>query len=176
MEGKKRAPSATRAASTKATWADPEIRAKRVAGLQVVAGRKLYTHCSFCGKQLPPRERGKTGKESRFCSKECRSADYRQYHLHRQYGMTNAQYAERLAAQGGVCAICGSDDPKSSGRPRKDGQPTRGSFHVDHDHVTGLVRGLVCSLCNRMLGQGQENADILRAGADYLEAFAASLK
>ncbi len=77
--------------------------------------------------------------------------------------MTNEEFAAMLDAQGGVCAICGSDDPKSPGRGEV------GSFHVDHDHKTGVVRGLLCSLCNRMLGQSQDSPAVLRAGAAYLE-------
>ena len=56
------------------------------------------------------------------------------------YGMTQADYAQMLANQQGVCAICL--------RPPLDGV----HFHVDHDHETGLVRGLLCSRCNWYLG------------------------
>jgi hypothetical protein len=59
--------------------------------------------------------------------------------LRRLYGMTPADYAELLEQQDGVCAIC-------KRRPRN------GRFLVvDHDHRTGLVRGLLHNRCNRLL-------------------------
>ncbi len=54
------------------------------------------------------------------------------------YGMTITDYDAMLARQGGGCAICGSTT--SGGRGRH--------FHVDHDHVSGKVRGLLCHRCN----------------------------
>jgi hypothetical protein len=71
-------------------------------------------------------------------------------------GLTQADYDRLLAAQGGVCAICE--------RPPK----TR-RLHVDHDHKSGKVRGLLCFTCNRyVLGKYATPAK-LRAAADYLE-------
>ena len=56
----------------------------------------------------------------------------------KQLGVTDADYARMLEAQGGGCAICGTP-PKSR------------RLHVDHDHKTGNVRGLLCYRCNRAL-------------------------
>ena len=55
-----------------------------------------------------------------------------------QLGVGDDEYEWMLAEQGGVCAICGSP-PKSR------------RLHVDHDHKTGAVRGLLCFRCNRAL-------------------------
>ena len=72
------------------------------------------------------------------------------------YGLEPGEYAKLLAAQGGVCAIC-----KQSRRTRLD---------VDHDHSTGLVRGLACRSCNRkVLPYARNDPTILRNAADYLE-------
>lgn len=77
--------------------------------------------------------------------------------LRRHYGITAAQYDEMLTAQNGVCAICA--------RP-----PLNKPLNVDHDHKTGLVRGLLCWNCNqRVLGAARDNAALLRAAADYLD-------
>lgn len=53
-------------------------------------------------------------------------------------GVTDEQYERLLAAQGGGCAICGNP-------------PKTRRLHVDHDHKTGAVRGLLCYRCNRFL-------------------------
>jgi len=58
--------------------------------------------------------------------------------LRRTYGLKLEQYEAILAAQGGVCGWCG--------RP-----PGRRALVVDHDHVTGEIRGLLCDPCNRRL-------------------------
>ena len=59
-----------------------------------------------------------------------------------QYGLTPEDYDRMLAAQGGRCAICGTDNPGGQGN----------RLHVDHDHETGRVRGLLCQGCNARLG------------------------
>jgi hypothetical protein len=62
-----------------------------------------------------------------------------------------------LADQGGRCLICSValGDAKA---------------HVDHDHVTGVVRGILCFNCNGGLGQFKEDAHLLRDAADYIDA------
>lgn len=60
-----------------------------------------------------------------------------------------------LAAQGGGCAICVVKD----------------ATHVDHDHVTGKVRALLCATCNTGLGMFSDNPDILSNAAGYLRRF-----
>jgi hypothetical protein len=58
-----------------------------------------------------------------------------------------------LAAQHGVCAIC----------------QTAQAIHVDHDHRTGQIRGLLCLRCNAALGQLADDPLVLRRAARYLE-------
>lgn len=79
-------------------------------------------------------------------------------HLKRKYGITLEQYDEMLAAQGGVCAVCGRE-------PRDDI-----SLHVDHDHETGALRGLLCFRCNNSLGDLGDDPDLLRRAASYLDS------
>ena len=80
----------------------------------------------------------------------------RKSHLRRKYGITPAEYDELLDRQGGGCAICG--------RP-----PTPGiSLHVDHDHATGAIRGLLCFRCNNALGDFDDDRDRLWAALAYL--------
>lgn len=82
-----------------------------------------------------------------------------------KYGITLEDYEARLAFQGGVCAICQSDHPGAAGTKRP-----RLYFTVDHDHETGLIRGLLCHGCNVALGYAKENVDALGRMIEYLEA------
>jgi hypothetical protein len=72
-------------------------------------------------------------------------------------GVTDDQYDAMLQAQGGGCAICGS-------------RPKTRRLHVDHDHATGRVRGLLCHVHNRRLWRGATGAE-LRLMADYVEGW-----
>lgn len=80
--------------------------------------------------------------------------------LKRKYGMTLEQYDEMLAAQGGVCAICGGPHVGTGGR-----------YHVDHDHDTGKVRGLLCGPCNTGLGQFKDSSLVMEKAMAYLRSF-----
>ncbi len=74
----------------------------------------------------------------------------------RLYGLSIGAYDAMLEEQGGCCAICR--------RP-----PGKHGLNVDHDHVTGAVRRLLCSNCNTGLGLFQEDPNLLRAALRYLE-------
>ncbi len=80
----------------------------------------------------------------------------RRSHLKRKYGITPEEYDELLAEQGGGCGICGR-------LPRDDI-----SLHVDHDHATGAIRGLLCFRCNNALGDFEDDYERLTAAVRYL--------
>jgi len=65
--------------------------------------------------------------------------------------------------QGGLCAICGKP---ASGK----GHCSR--LHVDHDHKTGAVRGMLCHRCNAGLGQFGDDSLVLEAALAYLKKHA----
>lgn len=75
----------------------------------------------------------------------------------KKFGISQAAFDALLLAQSGRCAICRSD--KAGGR---------GGFAVDHCHITGRVRGLLCTNCNNGLGRFKDDPDRLIAAADYL--------
>jgi hypothetical protein len=83
---------------------------------------------------------------------------YRKNYLKAQFGITPEDYDRMYAGQGGVCAICGSTSP---GRNSP-------YFHVDHCHVTSVVRGLLCNGCNLGLGHFKDNKGRLSAAIAYL--------
>lgn len=72
----------------------------------------------------------------------------------KKYGLTSEQFQNMFAEQCGRCAICLTP----LARP-----------HVDHNHATGRVRGLLCAKCNCGIGQLQDSPDLLLAAALYLE-------
>jgi hypothetical protein len=85
----------------------------------------------------------------------------RNTHLKAKFGITIEQFDSMLANQNYQCAICMSSDPKG-----------RGSFHVDHCHKTGTIRGLLCHDCNTGIGKLGDTSQALQKAVDYLERFA----
>ena len=62
-----------------------------------------------------------------------------------------------LDKQDGCCAICGEPEPPYE------------RLHIDHDHRTGVIRGLLCNNCNRGIGHLKESIPSLRAAIRYLK-------
>ncbi len=92
-----------------------------------------------------------------YCSDSCRGKNS---YYKRTYGISEDEYMGMLEAQREMCFICGNCG-------NIDGDSN--SLVVDHCHATGLVRKLLCTRCNLMLGLLQDNSDILDNAADYLE-------
>ena len=74
----------------------------------------------------------------------------------KRYGLTEAQFQKMVERQHGHCDIC-----------RK---PLPSKPHVDHDHKTGRVRGLVHWHCNRLIGNNRYSPLMFRNAASYLES------
>ena len=87
-------------------------------------------------------------------------AYHRKRRLMQEFGITPKEYDGLLKDQGGKCAICGAIDSDSTGR----------RLAVDHDHVTGKVRGLLCHNCNVGIGNFKDDPNLLRKAIKYLEA------
>lgn len=64
------------------------------------------------------------------------------YSLRDKYNLTLNDYYDLLHNQNDGCAICGSKEPGGKDK----------HFHVDHNHKTGKIRGLLCHRCNLVLG------------------------
>ena len=94
-------------------------------------------------------------KRNREENKERRREQSRRGHLKRQYGLTTNMFEALVSAQLGNCGICGVNEDLN--------------LHVDHDHNTKKVRGLLCGKCNKAIGLLNDSPDLLRAAADYLE-------
>jgi hypothetical protein len=97
-------------------------------------------------------------KRWREVNKATRKWDYSQ----RKYGIDQQQFNMLAESQGNCCKICSTPFVYENDLPSKD-------VHIDHNHDTGDVRGLLCSKCNYMLGFARDSKKILLAGAKYLE-------
>jgi len=169
-----------RASQKRYRLAHPEIAgARKTSGRRQIAGKKwTATHPDRVRAkqkrwraQHPDYQRAWQMKHTdarrawkrKYHQTEAGRAKQRQYQLRRYYGITPARVAELLEQQDGRCAICriaAHEAPK-------------GMLCVDHDHLTGVVRGLLCRPCNYMLGHVNDNAATLRSAATYLDAAAA---
>lgn len=125
-----------------------------------------HGHTRFLDRKKPPKLCSIAGCESWYYAKGLCNAHYLYARrLASTFGITLEDYAAKAAAQGGVCAICGGDQRSTnnlSGRQMV-------ALVVDHDHITGAVRGLLCAGCNRAIGMLKDDPKVLRAAADYLE-------
>lgn len=83
----------------------------------------------------------------------------------RKFGITLDDYDKMLEAQEGRCAICNTKDLTGHGKKH-------GRFSVDHDHVTGEVRGLLCHPCNVGLGSFKDNTEFMMNAIRYLDQHA----
>lgn len=84
-------------------------------------------------------------------------------HLTRTFGITSLVYYQILADQNGVCAICKCEETAIDKRSNKVRR-----LHVDHDHASGAVRGLLCTRCNMAVGYLKDDVQRAEAMAAYL--------
>jgi hypothetical protein len=96
-------------------------------------------------------------KQREYAESGRKKAVDRRSYLKRTYGLTVEQYRAMLETQGGVCAIC------------KQPRPENRTLHVDHDHGTGEIRGLLCFRCNNALGDFEEQYQLFQRAANYLD-------
>lgn len=87
--------------------------------------------------------------------REAGRRNHRAEHLRRKF-LTLDEYERMLEQQGGGCAICG--DPPNE----------KISLHIDHDHGTGEIRGLLCVRCNNAIALLRESPDIMRRAIRYV--------
>ena len=76
----------------------------------------------------------------------------------RKYGLTEEDFLKMLENQKGLCAIC--SNPVSD---------IDRNLHIDHCHTALKARGILCKLCNPMLGYARDDIKILKKAISYLE-------
>jgi len=116
---------------------------------------KGYKQCRACRKLRADSFRATAE------GKECR----RWHRFKTLYGLTKEQIERQLEAQSYLCAMC--NRPFT---PRKEGTEGNGTaWVVDHDHLTEKFRGLVHQNCNLAIGYLEDNPELCRLAAAYLE-------
>ena len=127
--------------------------------------------CVMCGKELPV---GRTTRY-KYCS-ECLSIWKVTFEKERRnrlkandpkfdkrrdvkkyFGISLEEYEEMIEEQGGSCAICGTNEPRGRG------------WHVDHDHGSGVIRGVLCHHCNLGIGHFKDDTNVIKNAISYLE-------
>ena len=96
-------------------------------------------------------------RDARHEHYELRKQLIRDRNMVKKYGINMAQRNEIITSQNYRCAICGellNNDRRT---------------HIDHDHKTGKVRGVLCTYCNTGIGMFKDNTDKLRKAILYLE-------
>lgn len=115
-----------------------------------------HKRCPRCGEIRPHSqwERNKTSSDgwASYC-RDCRAQRNRASYFKRHYGITEDERDAMIEAQGGSCLLCRIAPAE----------------HVDHDHQTGKVRGVLCFSCNAALGQFKDRPDVMRRAAAYVE-------
>lgn len=105
--------------------------------------KNIHKTCKTCGKLF------KSGPTGKYCN-EC----FREIQRYRKYEIDSVAYQEYLIKQDNKCAICQ--------------EPFKKTPHIDHDHKTGIVRGLLCVSCNHAIGLLKDSTILLKRAAIYL--------
>lgn len=113
--------------------------------------------CAMCGGRKGPAyaTRKHCGRCALVVRKAARETKHRTK-VGRQYGLSPGDYERLYDAQGGRCALC----RWATGATRR--------LSVDHDHLTGEVRGLLCRPCNDLLGRIRDEMAYFLRGIEYL--------
>lgn len=136
--------------------------------------RGRWSCCKRCESDATKTPRGKMLQKERGLRfrMKLKSEDYAEYrrrereqNLRRKYGFGQEEYDKLVDSQNGLCAIC--KRPPSKGRGKR--------LHVDHDHTTGNIRGLLCGSCNTSLGGFMDDTDLLESAIMYLKNSKAGL-
>jgi len=115
--------------------------------------RKKCKSCRNSERVYSPESKEKRKKYAKKYAIENKDK-LKDYHLKYRYGLSLEKYNEKLSSQDNLCSICNKD--------------LKGRKHLDHNHETGQVRGILCSGCNTGLGMFLEDKKSLERAIEYL--------
>lgn len=123
------------------------------------SGDRLESECRDCGKRFTYVVRKRRRRVCDSCRRANQTDPTDPTNRFRKHGVTREWYEQQLARQDGKCGnkVCGTEDPGH-----------HGTFYIDHDHVTGEARGLLCPRCNFAIGHARDDIDVLAGLVDYL--------
>lgn len=108
--------------------------------------------CRDCSKQYAAIYRRENYDEIKRKDRERNRHNPNKY-MQKMYGISPTQFIQMVKSQGGRCLICDRESLR---------------LHIDHNHKTKEVRGLLCPTCNRGLGMFYDNPELLEEAAHYL--------
>lgn len=121
----------------------------------LVDPERVKKRCSACGRTKSIKSFGRSSASkdghSHYC-RPCMNKRWKRYRREKKYGLDQDDYRNLLNAQSRRCAACAASE----------------SLVVDHDHVTGEVRGLLCHSCNKALGFLRDDPVRIRSLLSYL--------
>lgn len=128
-------------------------------GLNKASYDGLASHCIICIREITnTRNANPVVKEKKQAKYKRDKSKVRDSRLKMKFGISLEEYNNKLKEQNGICPGCGMT-PEQNGK----------DFAVDHNHETGMVRGLLCSRCNAGLGFLQDNINICNNIIRYIE-------
>jgi Recombination endonuclease VII len=139
-------------------WCGMHVRRWYKWGTTELPERAKMRKCNRCGDSFPLESFTSTTRVCITCWPEWRQ-EQQAKRLSRRGGR-HQEVAELRAQQEGRCKICKTPEAAAPGK----------RLHLDHDHATGAIRGLLCGNCNVGLGQFKDNPDLLAAAIRYLQA------
>ena len=107
------------------------------------------SYCSACKKLRYDKFRKEQPEKA---AKYTRTSRHRRF-----YGLEPGDFEAMFTRQGAACALCKTDTPGGRG------------WHVDHNHSTGIVRGILCHACNTGIGLLKEDILLLARAIEYLK-------
>jgi len=136
-------------------------------------GRKLPDNHPFKIKGREPWNKGLKEPKEEYNRKRLewanknrgkRTFQARRSYLKIKFGITQNEFNKLLNAQNFKCKICGEKYNMSIDKVGR----VRPNFHIDHNHKTGEIRGLLCSKCNLGIGYFKDSKELLIKAARYL--------
>ena len=136
---------------------DSNIKLLRPIRTSVMSGNKVCVRCNKSKSVLLFYKDNRASDGRQSTCKECSAKSQRKSKYMRRFGLSLEEYEDMANRQNDSCSICGIHRSFLN----KD-------LVVDHNHITGKIRGLLCDTCNRAIGLLKDNIDVLLNAITYL--------